>query len=313
MKYIELPQKMEILSNFILESKILVIMSLVLLILIFMFLNKNVNKSKYILLTLITYIVAIVIVFVTNNKLLSTFDNIINVLFSSIYFPSVYVYIVLIIISLSSCINALINKRLRLAHKLNNIIMFFISFFLFTSFLITVSTNNIDVFKPESIYTNELCVVILQLTTSVFILWLLIKFLIYIVNVLVDDSNKDKTIEEPKKLKEKTKKEIKDIEPTNIILEDDSEFIDTKEELIQDIIEESKLVEDEYIKEIPVTKKQYGLKEYKIFNRMLKNTLILNSYKDNITKQDMLNEDTLGVHTKEEYEIYINILDEYIK
>jgi len=56
-----------------------------------------------------------------------------------------------------------------------------------------------------------------------------------------------------------------------------------------------------------------SLEEYKVFSRMLKDTILLNSYKDKITKEDMLNPVSLkSIYSNEEYAIYKKMLKTYI-
>ena len=45
---------------------------------------------------------------------------------------------------------------------------------------------------------------------------------------------------------------------------------------------------------------------------MLKTSMILNSYKENITMEDMLNPNTLGEYTEEEYDTYKKMLANYM-
>ena len=203
---------------------------------------------------------------------------------------------------------------------LSNISMFFITFFLFISFLITVASNNIDIFDKASIYTNQNAIVLLQLSTSVFVLWLLISLIIYIVNVVVDriDIKKKANLEDilqpmDTNLVENT---IIDEELDNVIVENDEEYVVPnilvdKPVYVEPIIE---LEEDGFLIENPEIDEntKFSLDDYRSFNRMLKTSILLNSYKDNITMEDMLNPNTLGEYTEEEYNTYKKMLANYM-
>ena len=321
MKYIELPQKIGILVNLILESQILIVALMVMLLLTFMFVNKNIGKIKYFILMSLCLLVSLVVTIVTNSKmLLTTFDNVMNNVFMNIYFPSVEFYIFMIVVMLIFAINAVFNVKVRTAHKINDISMFFITFFLFISFLITVASNNIDIFDKASIYTNQNAIVLLQLSTSVFVLWLLISLIIYIVNVVVDriDIKKKANLEDilqpmDTNLVENT---IIDEELDNVIVENDEEYVVPnilvdKPVYVEPIIE---LEEDGFLIENPEIDEntKFSLDDYRSFNRMLKTSILLNSYKDNITMEDMLNPNTLGEYTEEEYNTYKKMLANYM-
>ena len=321
MKYIELPQKIGILVNLILESKILIVALMVLLLLTFMFVNKNIGKVKYFILMSLCLLVSLVVTIVTNSKLLfTTFDNVMNNVFMNIYFPSVEFYIFMIVVMLIFAINAVFNVKVRTAHKINDISMFFITFFLFISFLITVASNNIDIFDKASIYTNQNAIVLLQLSTSVFALWLLISLIIYIVNIIVDRIEVKREIRIEDILQPMDSNLIENViideEPSNVIVENDEEYVVPnilvdKPVYVEPIIE---LEEDGFLIENPEIDEntKFSLDDYRSFNRMLKTSILLNSYKDNITMEDMLNPSTLGEYTEEEYNTYKKMLANYM-
>lgn len=311
MKYIELPEKISILVGLILESRILIVALMAILLLTFMFVNKNIGKKKYFILTGITLVVSLIVTIVTNNGMLfKTFDNVMNNVFMNIYFPSVEFYIFILIVMLIVAIKSVFSRKLNMANKINNILMFFITFFLFVSFLITIASNDIDIFNKASIYTNQSSIVLLQLSTSVFVIWLLISLIIYIVSTIVEriEAKDDLRLEDVLTVKE-------DI-PYNIILENDEEvvadnIIVNKPEVVLNNVE---LEEDSFIIENPVIDEntRFSLDQYRMFNRMLKTSMILNSYKENITMEDMLNPNTLGEYTEEEYDTYKKMLANYM-
>lgn len=322
MKYIELPQKIGILVNLVLESKILIISLMVMLLLTFMFVNKNINKRKYFALTGICLLLSLVVTIVTNNSLFKTFDNVMNNVFMNIYFPSVEFYIFILIVMLIFAINSIFNIKVKKASKINNISMFFITFFLFISFLITIANNKLDIFNKASIYTNQRAIVLLQLSTSIFVVWLLISLIIYIVNVIVMRIEAKNEIKLEDVLQPVTtnlvEDVIEDVEPYNVILENDEEKVNLVSNILVDkpvFIENTvKLEEDSFIIENPVIDEstKFTLDEYRVFNRMLKTSILLNSYKENITMEDMLNPNTLGQYTEEEYNIYKKMLANYM-
>lgn len=311
MKYIGLPEKLGILVNLILESRILVIALMVILVLTFLLVNKNIGKKKYSILTGITLVISLIVTIVTNNSMLfKTFDSVMNNVFMNIYFPSVEFYIFILIVMLIVAVNSIFNRKINKAYKINNILMFFITFFLFISFLITIASKNIDIFNKTSIYTNQNSIALLQLSTSVFVIWMLISLIIYIVNTIVDK------IEVKDDLKLEDVLSVKEDIPYNIILENDEEVVAdnilvNKPEVVLNNVE---VEEDSFIIENPVIDEstRFSLDQYRMFNRMLKTSMILNSYKENITMEDMLDPNTLGEYTEEEYDTYKKMLVNYM-
>lgn len=316
MKYIELPQKISILTNLILESKILIVALMVMLVLIFMLVNKNISKRKYFVLTGVCLLVSLIITIITNNKnLFVTFDNVMNNVFMNIYFPSVEFYIFMLIVMLIFAINSVINLKVNKMQRLSNISMFFINFFLFISFLITIATKKLDIFDKASIYTNQDAIVLLQLSTSVFVIWILVNLFIYIVNIVVERINVKNDVKLEEVLVADNSSIIENVVddmPYNVILEDDTI---NKDMIIDTVIDKtSEVEEDSFLIENPVIDEntKFSLDEYRTFNRMLKTSILLNSYKDSVTMDDMLNPNSLGEYTEEEYNIYKKMLVNYM-
>ena len=102
----------------------------------------------------------------------------------------------------------------------------------------------------------------------------------------------------------------------NVVMENDEENIN----IIPNVVDNKVAYvnyqddEDDFVIENPVIDRstQFSLDQYRMFNRMLKTSVLLNSYKDNITMEDMLNPNTLGSHTEEEYNIYKKMLINYL-
>lgn len=296
MRYIELPEKLIILFETILEYKILVFLVAFLIVFTFLLLKKAISRKTYILLITITFLIGLGVTVITTSDITISFNDVINNIFMGIYFPSVEIYISILIIMLIAVVNAFVNKKMGNGYKINNIVMFFTLVFLFISFLLTISDNRIDVFNKESIYTNVNCLVLLQLSTMVFIFWLIISLIIYLVNFISNKINPDSKVV----VEEKVNNEIFD---KQIVIENDELVIDDIPKVEDDVIIEQPVI---------VKEEKFSLNDYKVFNRMLKTSLMLNRYKDHITVNDMLNPMTVGPCTEEEYQIYKKMLHTYI-
>lgn len=321
MKYIELPEKLNIFMNLILDNKILVLMIMALLLLTFLVINKNISKIKYLIYITFTFIIGLVITIITNSdSLLATFDNIINKVFLNIYFPSVEVYLLILLFSIILTINSIVSKKIKNSYKVINIIMFFTLFFLLISFLLTIANKGIDIFDINSLYTDESCIVLLQLSTQVFVLWLIITLIIYVINAIIDriDEQKEQLPIVPfnqdilsinDDVVESSVEELKDI-----IIQQDEEIIELDDLYIDNApLEEDLVIENPIFAEKTKDIVKFNLDDYKVFSRILKDAIILNSYKDKITKKDLLDINALtGIYSKEEFELYTKMLNMYI-
>lgn len=321
MKYIELPEKLNIFMNLILANKILVLMIMALLLLTFLVINKNISKIKYLIYITFTFIIGLVITVITNSEsLLATFDNIINKVFLNIYFPSVEVYLLILLFSIILTINSIVSKKIKNSYKVINIIMFFTLFFLLISFLLTIANKGVDIFDVNSVYTDESCIVLLQLSTQVFVLWLIIILIIYVVNAIIDriDEQKEQLAIVPfnndilsvnDNVVESFVEELKEI-----IIEQDEEIVELDDLYTENAsLEEDLVIENPIFAEKPKDIVKFNLDDYKVFSRILKDAIILNSYKDKITKKDLLDINALtGIYSKEEFELYTKMLNTYI-
>ena len=101
MTYLTILEKLKILLDILLDYKIILIFTILLIILTLLYLVKILNKKKYILSTILSFIVVFSISIISNYKILSTtFDNFTTIFFRGIYFPSIYLYITTLVVIL---------------------------------------------------------------------------------------------------------------------------------------------------------------------------------------------------------------------
>ena len=65
---------------------------------------------------------------------------------------------------------------------------------------------------------------------------------------------------------------------------------------------------DVLIEQSNVADENYTLQDYKVFNSMLKQIIILNGYKPKITLEDLLDDNMLAIFSEEEVALYKKIL-----
>ena len=97
----------------------------------------------------------------------------INNLFIVIYFPSLAVYFAAIIAtSIILWVSLFSYKTSNLIKRLNLVIYLIINY-LFALLLYVINNNKLDVFNTESIYTNKQATALIELTSIIFVVWIL--------------------------------------------------------------------------------------------------------------------------------------------
>lgn len=120
------------------------------------------------------------------KELAEVFDNFMTIFFSNIYFPSVYVYVGTLLIVAIAFITSMFNKMLNKIYKIINGITFVMNNILLAIILNIIAKNKIDVFTPNSLYTNINLVAVLEISIGLFVLWILSLIVVYTTSVICD-------------------------------------------------------------------------------------------------------------------------------
>lgn len=189
--------KIAILGEVISSSGIYIVSILLFIILGFLFITTNKTNSKsskkvYI----IMYIAIIFAILLTYyNSLSNMFDYMMNNFFIAIYFPNLAIYLLAIIITNIITWKSIFNFKKDKIIRIVNIIIFCIMHFLLILILNTITNKNLDVFTQTSVYGNKQALALIELSSSLFIIWII--FLIthkYIRKYLVKDKKDIKVI-----------------------------------------------------------------------------------------------------------------------
>lgn len=304
MNYINISDKIEIAMNVIFSSRVLVGTIIFILITLFLFVNKNITKKNMVVKILLINILAFLItLFLHNDYLLNTFDEIVNRIFLNIYFPSIEMYLFVLIFMSVILVVTLCNFKMKKSYKNINIIAFFTIFYFFLMILYVISTNNIDIFTASSIYTDKEVVSLLELSMLVFILWIVFTVINWISNSVYAYILKVKTVSVNDNVGVSVNELRKEAFPefNNQV---SYSYIE-KEEPKQVVIENSS-VEN-------IENKKFSLDDYKTFNNILRQIILLNSYKPKIELDDLLNENILMAFPEKDRELYKSMLNYCIK
>lgn len=187
MSYLSIAEKFKILFDMILDFKFIFIFLGVLVIATFLYLIKKIDNRKYIMIITLSLLLILGIDIVINYKeLAEVFDNFMTIFFSNIYFPSVYVYVGTLLIVAIAFITSMFNKMLNKIYKIINGITFVMNNILLAIILNIIAKNKIDVFTPNSLYTNINLVAVLEISIGLFGLWVLSLIVVYTTSVICD-------------------------------------------------------------------------------------------------------------------------------
>lgn len=116
-------------------------------------------------------------------------DNLINQVFMALYFPSIGVYMLLLIIVNVGFIYCLI-KNIHKSYKILTGIISILLDLLFILIINIILENKIDINSEITLYTNSKLLVFLELSTALFVSWLLlIVFISAYLKLKVLDNN----------------------------------------------------------------------------------------------------------------------------
>ena len=222
MTYLGLLDKIGILFN--LTNKYIVIPILFGVIMVTTILNKfnllgNVKRRN---INIISFIISAIVVISTNYRILSkTFDNFLDIFFTNIYFPSIYVYIFMIVSIYVVIIYSIFSKNLSKVYKKTNYIAGVSLNLILLVILNIIANDRIDIFSNDSLYTSVNLVSMLELSTNIYIMWLIVTIGIFIIKTIVDriisKKSNDLVLDEKEELISNTVTVQEEIKPIEVI------------------------------------------------------------------------------------------------
>ena len=162
-----------------------VLILLILIVLVYLFsktTNKTMKRNKliYIGFSLLILIILFICYLPSIGRI---FDNMMNNLFIVIYFPNLAVYFAAIIVTSIILWISLFNYKTTEIIKRLNLVIYLIINYLFGLLLYTINTKKLDIFNTEAIYSNKQTTALIELTSIIFVVWIL--FLIIYKVVLI--------------------------------------------------------------------------------------------------------------------------------
>ena len=195
MKFTNIFDKLEIIFNMIISSNLLIILIFLMIAALLLKLANKINNKKLGIILYVIQLSGLVYMVYTNTEYLSNLgSNIIDGIFMNFYFPSIYIYLVVFTFTLIIFMITLLNRYLSSTYKIITNIYFYTFNFLFILFVYVISSNDIDVFNKLSLFTCNDALIILELSISLFFIYLIITTLIYITNYLIVKASTKKLV-----------------------------------------------------------------------------------------------------------------------
>lgn len=259
--------KLSVLLNVSLSSKLFIALFILLIIIGIVLIknnNNDVQKNKKIYL-MITIFISALVIFTFNTSLAKMFDYMMNNLFIIVYFPNIAIYLAAIIATNVILFVSIFSNKTSKVIKNINIIVYTIINYLLVLLLFTVNKSGLDLFSQSSIYQNESATALIELTSILFIVW--VVFLVLYKLIFSYLSKDDEISEDTARIRKK------------ILMEEQRKIFAEKRELEREK-EELRKAQEEITTPVVVreeTPKQMSREEYmmKQFDQML----TLNDYK----------------------------------
>lgn len=175
-----LVEKIKVLMNLIISSPLFLFCSMVgvaVLILFIICMKKEMKINKWIFIS-IWAIILFVLIFNYSSIFIYIFETLIDSVFMALYFPNLTVYIAILLIINGVLLYSLISKKVSKTNKIIN----FVTALIIDLFLILIvdiiNSNSINVYDQLTMFTNSNLLVLLQLTSAVFVSWILLSLLV---------------------------------------------------------------------------------------------------------------------------------------
>ena len=162
--------------------------------------NKKAKGSKFIY-AIIYAIIIMTLLYAYRDSLSNMMDYMMNNLFILIYFPNLAIYVAAILISNVIIWLTVFNKKVPKIIKRINVSIYCIITYILMLILNIINENKLDVFSQSSVYGNSNAQALIELSSTIFIVWILFLIVYKIIKPFI--------YKEPVKTKVIVKKVVK--------------------------------------------------------------------------------------------------------
>ena len=163
-----------------------IIMILLLGVAVVLLSNKKKSMKQEKTISIIFSILIVLLVFVVYHvSIANIFDYMMDNLFITIYFPTITIYFAAMIITNIIVWISLINQKTSKLIKRVNMIIYILMNYLLALILNIINTEKLDVFTQSSIYSNKKVTALIELSSIVFMVWIIFLILYRIILIYV--------------------------------------------------------------------------------------------------------------------------------
>lgn len=163
-----------------------IIMILLLGVAVVLLSNKKKSMKQEKTISIIFSILIVLLVFVVYHvSIANIFDYMMDNLFITIYFPTITIYFAAMIITNIIVWISLINQKTSKLIKRVNMIIYILMNYLLALILNIINIEKLDVFTQSSIYSNKKVTALIELSSIVFMVWIIFLILYRIILVYI--------------------------------------------------------------------------------------------------------------------------------
>ena len=188
MEELSLLEKFGVLFDNILQHPLFIILLLVPAI-IFL-LQKKHGKKAFVFVYLL---VIIFVLYIGGEVIFELFDNLMNGLFMTLYFPNFITLFVVVVLCSIIALVSFFSKKMYRINKIINITAFAVIQMLFVLTLTVIRSNNINIYADNALYTNSDVLTLMQLLIGTFTLQVIAILIINGINKVTDILDKRST------------------------------------------------------------------------------------------------------------------------
>lgn len=179
MSKMSLKDKLNILIEVSKSSRIFLLILMILLFLGFIYTKTNKKKNRLAKSLYLTSSVFIIVFFVTtyHSSLSSMFDYMMDNFFIAVYFPNLAIYAFALVVTNIILWVSIFNYKVSKVIKYINVSVYLIMNYLLSLVLNVINTNKLDIFTQSSVYGNEKATALIELSSLLFIIWVIFLIL----------------------------------------------------------------------------------------------------------------------------------------
>ena len=167
----------------------ILIFAIFILVYFYLILSPVYTKKHKIIYTIFFLVAIVSLIIIYGATFWKFLDYLIDNIFVALFFPSLPIYMVMIVTTIIIFIATMFKENISSGlKKLNTFAFLLIMFFLILSLNI-VMTKNVNVYSQLAIYSNEYLLVMIQMTMNTFAIWILVLGIIKIIHIATKKTN----------------------------------------------------------------------------------------------------------------------------